>query len=143
MSFKPLLSELVAKGKPLAEIVVEVEYSETLESVTNLLDQLAPDIGAAIEPAYFQAFDQPIVYELRMDATREALEREFGWVLSRDPYDEETYIWEETNQPQFYPSSLSGKIIQMGLTQPGASDNGNDDTVSYDHKFENTYPPNE
>jgi hypothetical protein len=137
---KPLLDDLVRQGKPLAEVVVIPSSESDSASLAKLLDELAPDISCEIVPGYFQAVDGPLRYEIRFEATKEAVEREFGWVLSRMKiYDSsnhnhkypDAYCWREENQPQFYPLSLRDRIKEMGLTQPGRDDNGAADNVQY------------
>ena len=50
---KPLLTELATRGKPLAEVVVIPVDVRQEEEICRILDDLAPDISAAILPAYF------------------------------------------------------------------------------------------
>ena len=126
MSRKPLLTELYDKGKPLAEVVVTLCDGFEEKDVAELLDDLCPDIGARIVPAYFQSNTGPTIYELRLDATKEALEREFGWKIVRHKiYDSrednfeypDGYCWEELNEPQFYPFFLEGLPGQNDFIQ--------------------------
>ena len=140
MSYKPLLDKLVRKGKPLAEVVVILENGCKKEDILDILDNLSEDVGAQVLPAYFQSEAGPMNYQLRLDATKEALEREFGWILVRKKiYDSnedngkypDGYCWEELNKPQFYPVELKGQILSLGLTQPGANDNGRSDDIKY------------
>ena len=140
MKKKPLLEELVLKGKPLAEAVVVPIDTQQKTEICYVLDNLAADISAAIVPSYFQFSLPTIYYEIRLDATKEALLREFGWKISRIKiYDTQqdneqypdVYAWEEENKPMFYPKSLEGRIKKMGLTQPGSNDNGKLDDILY------------
>lgn len=141
---KPLLTELASKGKPLAEVVVILKTEINLEDAMDKLDNLAPDISAAVVPVCFQAAGDKINYEVRMEATKEALLRVFGWKLTRQnlpKWNEKSkkyegvhlgaFYWEEMNSPVSYPDSVSGFIQKMGLVQPGSSDNGEDDNISY------------
>ncbi|WP_163836720.1 hypothetical protein [Spartinivicinus ruber] len=142
---KPLLTELISKGKPLAEVVIIEAEDASPEEVADMLDHLSPDIDCSVVPAYFQNEDGSLRYEVRMNATKEALKREFGWLLIREPlpkwdqkkqeYDgvyEDAYCWKEINSPQFYPKSVESKILEMGLTQPGVNDNGAKDDINYE-----------
>ena len=137
---KPLLAELALKGKPLAEVVVIPVDDGQKEEICRLLNDLAPDISAEILPAYLQPSYSSVYYDIRLNATKEALQREFGWEIDRIKiYDTQedngqypdAYAWEEKNAPEFYPESLERKIKKMGLTQPGESDNGALDNISY------------
>jgi len=78
------------------------------------------------------------------DATREALARLFGWHLVRKPLQKwnehshqhegfwaDAFHWEALNEPQYYPSTLNGKIKDIGFTEPGTNDNGKADTIEY------------
>lgn len=140
---KPLLEELVERGKPLAEVVVILSGEECLESICNILNELAPDVSAEVLPAYFQSDEDNLCYELRLDTTKEFLSREFGWNIERVKiYDTsedngkfpDGYAWNEINEPQFYPPCLQGKIHALGLTQPGKGDNGLIDNIFYEIK---------
>ncbi|MCQ8183717.1 hypothetical protein NP603_21620 [Methylomonas sp. SURF-1] len=140
---KPLLTELAKKGKPLVEVVVIPFDEQQSEDVCRILDDLALDISAEILPAYFQPSEIPTIYQIRLEATKEALLREFGWKIERiQIYDTkedngqypDAYAWEDLNEPEFYPEELSGKIKHMGLTQPGNSDNGKLDNINYELK---------
>lgn len=138
---KPLLEELVDKGKPLAEVVVVVSDKAEKEDVCNIFNALAPDVSAEILPAYFQSCEGDLRYELRLDTTKEFLWREFGWKLERvKVYDSsehngkfpDGYAWNEINKPTLTPSLLKGKVDDLGLTQPGKGDNGLIDNIDYD-----------
>ena len=145
MSRKPLLVSLVERGKPLAEVQVAVVDGQDLARVAPVLDALAPDIAAQVVPCHFQAgAPSHTAYEIRMDATREALDRLFGWRIRRvnlDRWNAETaryegvwsdaFRWEELSAPCRYPPAVAGRIRAMGLTQPGASDNGKADELEY------------
>jgi len=77
-------------------------------------------------------------------ATREALAREFGWIIQRVKFragnlepnqNEETFenyfLWKEITPVQYYPESIRGKIKSLGMDQPGADDDGQDDVITY------------
>ena len=132
------MAELVNRGKPLVEVIVVPNEGVDRDQLCNLLDNLSPDIGANVDARYFQPSSGPMICEIRMDATAEELAREFGWDIYRDLYvpgdgieRPDLFSWEERNRPQFYPSQVDGMIYSMGLTQPGANDNGMDDNVKY------------
>ncbi len=140
---KPLLEDLVKRGKPLAEIVVLLSEGEQPDKICTIFNELALDVSAEVLPAYFQSDERNLRYQLRLDTTKEFLLREFGWSLERVKiYDssedngqfQDGYAWREINKPKFYPSNLQGKIETMGLTQPGKGDNGLIDNVFYELK---------
>ena len=80
---KPLLDELAQKGKPLAEVgVIPCNESES-ELIADILDSLAPDMSSAVRPAYFQPEEKPTIFQIHLEATKEALLREFGWEIER------------------------------------------------------------
>lgn len=137
---KPLLTELAKKGKPLVDVVVIPFNDQQSEEVCSILDDLALDISATILPAFFQPSETTTIYQIRFEATKEALLREFGWKIERIKiYDTkadngqypDAYAWEKHNEPEFYPEGLTGKIKNMVLTQPGNSDNGKLDNINY------------
>ena len=137
---KPLLDKLARQGKPLAEVGVIPIHENDSESIADILDSLAPDISAAVRPAYLQPSAKPTIFQIQMEATKEALLREFGWELIRKKiYDTaehngkypDGYMWDEKSEPKFYPRNLAEKIQEIGLIQPGNSDNGLIDDVQY------------
>ena len=139
---KPLLTELAVKGKPLAEVGVQPFEQAQMKEIAEALDSLAEDISANVGYAHFQPNDGPEIFQIQMEATKEALFREFGWEIEREKiYDSsehngahpDGYCWKEINKPKHYPKSLVKKIKEMGLIQPGNSDNGLIDDIAYDH----------
>ena len=132
---KPLLTQLCTLGKPLAEVGVMPADGEDIADLINAFNSLGPDV-AAQEGRYNSLVRSGKVVgrlTIELDATREALERLFGWRLARVPLSSEadTYCWRELSAPAFYPQPLVGRVRSMGLSQPGANDDGNDDTVPY------------
>jgi hypothetical protein len=145
---KPLLRELWCKGKSLAEISVHPREGVDLRLLIDALNSLGPDVVAGegvyntlIRDGRVPGYHLPFA---SMEATREALERLFGWKLRRalcpiaDPvtreivrYHADAYYWEEVATVQFMPPELEGMIASIGLSQPGSNDEGNNDTVDY------------
>lgn len=122
------LLDAVRKGAPLVEITVRFVGGIDCASATEQLNALADDFHLARQPWY----DEP---QLRVgSATKEALERLFGWRLKRVPlerYDERTktwghwpdvYRWAEVSPVERYP--VDGIIQSIGMSQPGADDDG-------------------
>ncbi|MFZ2450281.1 MAG: hypothetical protein WAW36_07170 [Methylovulum miyakonense] len=106
---KPLLKKLALQGKPLAEVVVILNNDEEIEGACRTLNDLAEDVSAEILPAYIQCSENDLRYKLYMEAT----------------------FWQELNEPVL-PKPLQGMIRTMGLVQPGRSDNGSADNISYE-----------
>jgi hypothetical protein len=143
-----LLTQLYMQGKPLVEILIVPTQDQDICELITLINSLSPDIEVR-ESRYNHLISTGVAHPgspltLEGDATREALERMFGWRLVRVPlerwnselkkYDgvcEDYFRWEALNQPQFYPANLVGKISSIGISSPGTNDNGNQDTVSY------------
>ena len=137
---RTLISDLYEKGKPMAEAVVIPANQDHAGAIVERLNNLAPDLAAEMRPDYFHFDEFNIKYQIRMDATREALLREFGWEIRRRKiYDSseddgefpDGYCWEEITEPDLSVPSLSG-VQEIGLTQPGVMDKGSDDVVSYE-----------
>ena len=42
-------------------------------------------------------------------------------------------MWDEKSQPKYYPLNLAERIKELGLIQPGNSDNGLIDDVQYQY----------
>ena len=139
---KPLLNKLAQQGKPLAEVCVVPYNEDEKERIADILDSIAPDISAVVRHAYLQPTEKPTIFQIHMEATKEALLREFGWkIIRRKIYDSaehngrypDGYMWDEKSEPQFYPCNLSEKIKEIELIQPGNSDNGLIDNVQYEY----------
>jgi hypothetical protein len=147
MMDKTFLADLYRRGKPLAEIHVVPAEGEGISLLIDAINGLAPDIAVG-EGRYNTLIRAGQLAGHRLtiegDATREALERLFGWRLRRarlprwdqvkgvyDGYHEDAFCWEEECSPQHYPAGLEGRIEAMSLSQPGTNDNGQADTVEY------------
>ena len=125
------LDRAVARGAPLAEILVRFRTSVDPASATATFNALGEDID--LNPGNW--YDDS---HLRVgSATKEALERLFGWRLIRVPVDfspagtpsavetpADGYCWAELEGPQRYPASVADLIESIGITQPGADDDG-------------------
>lgn len=122
------LIEAVRNGVPLVEVTVHFIEGIDYAAATTLLNEIADDFHLDAQPWY----NQPA---LRVgSATKESLERLFGWQLKRIPlprYDEDTktwghwpntYYWGEVSPVQRYP--VDGVIQSIGMSQPGADDDG-------------------
>jgi hypothetical protein len=122
------LREAIRKGAPLVEISVQFVEGIDYPAATERLNSLAEDFHLHLRPWY----DEP---RLRVgSATKEALERLFGWRLKRVPlelYDEHTktwgqwplmYRWAEISPVERFP--IEGVIQSIGMSQPGADDDG-------------------
>lgn len=147
MNQKQLLNELCKQGKPLAEIGIVPSAGEDIYELINLINRLGPDIEVTDGRYNDLIRDGKLsghTLTIEGDATQEALERLFGWVIVRtempkwdaanNQYDgvhKGFYYWQEKQPPQYYPDSINGQIKEMGLSQPETNDNGNDDTITY------------
>lgn len=122
------LLETVRKGAPLLDVTVQFVEGIDYAAATKLLNTIADDFHLHLQPWY----NKP---SLRVgSATKEALERLFGWRLQRIPlpkYDEDTktwghwpnvYYWGEVSPVQRYP--VDGIILSIGMSQPGTDDDG-------------------
>jgi hypothetical protein len=123
-----LLYEAVRKGIPLVEVCAKFIPSIDDKAAVRHLNLLAEDFHLFPPPYY----DDP---RLRVgSATKEALERLFGWELKRVPlerYDPKTktwghwpdvYRWQEMVGPTRFP--VENTIERISISQPGADDNG-------------------
>ena len=117
------------RGAPLADILVRFRPGIDFAAATQTVNALGDDIDLRARPWY----DDPA---LRIgSATKEALERLFAWHLIRVPmarYDEaagvwstwpNAYYWKEQDEPRL-PAELTDLVESIGLTQPGADDDG-------------------
>lgn len=124
------LRRAVERGAPLVDVVVRFRDGVDYDAATRAMNALADDFDLISSPYH----DAPA---LRLGtATKEALERLFGWRLARVPlesYDEATgewgtwpdvFRWEALNEPRTCPASVAGLIESMAITQPGSDDEG-------------------
>jgi hypothetical protein len=111
------------RGEPLADVVVKFRAGVDGVSATVRLNSLADDFDLYPRPWY----DDP---GSRIGtATRHALERMFGWKLRRVKLPGQSsanpiYWWEEIAPPTRYPQGAQEFIESLGLSQPGADDDG-------------------
>lgn len=118
------------RGAPLLDVVVRLAATEDHAAATERINALADDFE--LHPGDW--YDQP---GLRIgSATKEALDRLFGWRLIRVPLERQDpktgawgagpglYRWEELNSPQLHLFPIPGLIQSIGCTQPGADDQG-------------------
>jgi hypothetical protein len=124
------LDRAVAEGQPLVEIVVRFRDGVDYREATDLFNQLADDIE--LHPGDW--YSDPA---FRVGtATKRALERLFGFGISRvnlERFDESTgtwdtwpdvYRWEVVTGAQQFPATLTDLIQDIGVSQPGADDDG-------------------
>ena len=109
------LFEAVREGIPLVEFtILFVDGTDSIET-TERMNAIAEDFHINEKPYY----DDPM-FRIA-SATKEALERMFDWKLKRvriSP-EVEAFRWEEVSSP-----NLTSEIVAMGLSQPGADDEG-------------------
>jgi len=142
-----LLTQLCNQGKPLAEVILTLEPGQDPPYVVQLVNALGPDLEASTGISNLLVLDgvPPDPLQIEIQATREALERLFGWVILRehlprwDPERQvhdgvwpDSFYWEVQAGPSRYPTSLKGRVRSMSLSQPGTNDDGQADSVSYD-----------
>lgn len=124
------LESAVRRGVPLVQLTVCFREGVDGDVATNQLNRLADDFDLYTKPWY----DNP---RLRTGlATKEALERLFRWRLKRvnlERFNEQTgnwdhwpdvYRWEEVSKPDLEHAGLSNTIEEIGISQPGAGDDG-------------------
>jgi hypothetical protein len=120
----------LAAGAPLVEIVVRFRENVGYRAATEAFNALGDDVD--LHPGDW--YNDPA---LRVgSATREALERLFGWRFVRVPlerYDDaagtwgrfpDAFRWEELNVPERFPPSVADVVASIGCSQPGADDDG-------------------
>ena len=108
------------RGEPLADVVVKYREWVNAADATEQLNLIAEDFDLHLKPWY----DDP---RLRLaSATRDALLRLFGWKLIRAqvPNNPGLFWWKEVNGPLTHPPGFEDAIESLGLTQPGADDDG-------------------
>jgi hypothetical protein len=108
-----------ARGEPLADFIVRFRPGVDGVAATERLNALADDFDLHPQPWY----DDP---SARLGtATKKALERLFGWCIERELLPGGAiYWWKEITGPTRYPADCESLIESMGLTQPGADDDG-------------------
>lgn len=112
------LTQAIQRGAPLVEVTVRFVDGIDYVEATQLLNGLADDFHLKPKPWYG-------IPGLRVGfATKEALERLFGWRLHRVPIagQNEFYCWGEVSPVQRYP--VAGVIMSIHMSQPGAGDDG-------------------
>jgi hypothetical protein len=114
------LHRAISRGEPLTDVSVTFHEGVDGELATKQINSLADVFDLYPKPWY----DDP---RSRIgSATREALERMFGWCLRRVLVPNRTtdFWWEVITPPTRYPAGLENLIETMGLAQPGADDDG-------------------
>lgn len=117
---KQALHNLAKAGQPLIEVYVRLPEGFDAETILDTLNELGNDFEASLS-IYCKMTGEK--NSLCFDATPEALERIFGWQIKRVNFDG-LYAWQEMNEPTKFPKCLEGKVIEIGLSQPGTNDNG-------------------
>jgi hypothetical protein len=131
---KQTLIEMVRANKPLVEVSITLADGVDSDDVLRQLNEEADDFHADYTVYRWIAGDKR---RLSIETTPEALLRLFGWQIKRvnlERWNRETqkhegvwdnsYRWEEVNKPTKSPLCLDGKVIEIRLSQPGASDEG-------------------
>jgi hypothetical protein len=131
---KQTLVALANANKPLVEVSIALVKDANAEAILDDLNELADDFEASLS-VYCKMTGKKDL--LTIDATPEALQRLFGWEIKRvnlerwnqetQKYEgvwEDTYRWEEINRPLKFPKCLEGKVVEIGLSQPGTNDHG-------------------
>ncbi|WP_417384855.1 hypothetical protein [Gimesia sp.] len=141
-SKKSFLVCLATLGKPLIDFSIHLQPDQSCDEVMHLMNELADDLE--IFPSPYNDPGDSESHSLWGTATREALAREFGWIIHRVKFragnlepdqgegtNQNYFHWEEMTPVQYYPESIRGKIKSMGIDQPGADDDGQDDVITY------------
>lgn len=130
MAKSRFLGDLVSRGKPLAEFTISPVNQEDLRLLCDDLNALGPDF--VVEEHRMSDRDDAPQW-LWGEATREALERLLAWPVRRCPISKSAdfFAWQEPPTPPRWPAEIASRIADFGLTQPGASDEGQADNLSY------------
>ena len=114
-AFQPAID----RGEPLADVSITFREGVDYVAATASINSLTEDFDLHPPPYY----DNP---RWRIGtSTKPALERLFGWRIERaKPPGYPCYIWVEIAPPARYPPGLEKLIENMGLSQPGADDDG-------------------
>jgi len=106
-------------GEPLADVSITFRPGVDGVAATERINAFADDFDLHRRPHY----DDP---RSRIGtATKKALERLFGWRIVRAPVPRGAgYWWETVTKPSRYPDGWESLIESMGLSQPGADDDG-------------------
>ena len=109
----------IDRGEPLADVTVEFHDGIDAIKATDRLNALAEDFDLHSRPWYDDA-------KMRIGtATRAALERLFGWRIVRIPLANQSgYMWTTAIEPNRWPDGFETAIASIGLSQPGADDDG-------------------
>lgn len=124
------LRRALARGAPLIDVVVRFRDGVDAAEATRRINALADDLD--LHPG--DGYGNPRV---RLGtATAEAMERLFGWRITRVPLEryEETagtwgvsdayFRWDDAGGPLRYPDGIAELIDDISTTQPGAHDDG-------------------
>lgn len=123
------LDKAVKSGAPLVEVTIKFNEGIDYVAATTLINSLSEELHLHEQPWY----NEP---RLRVgSATKESLEKLFGWKLKRiplvlvsektgKPEETEFYCWDSENEPQYFPNEIEGLIEDIGYSQPGADDEG-------------------
>ena len=112
---------MVNADQPLIEVGVSLLEGFDGEIVLDELNELGDDFEASLSGYCMMTGEKNL---LCFDATPEALERIFGCQIERISFVDGRYVWRERNKPTKFPKCLEGKMIGIGLSQPGTNDNG-------------------
>ena len=109
----------IDRGEPLADVTVVFQDGVDAIKATDRMNTLAEDFDLYTKPWY----DDP---RMRSGtATKAALERLFGWRIVRTQVAEHSgYMWTTEIEPNRWPDGFETAITSIGLSQPGADDDG-------------------
>jgi hypothetical protein len=127
MTLKPLLLDLVNRGKPLADLIIKVNNPDEIQRVIVFLNNLSDYIYASRDPNYSSA--------IKLYVTREACSRLFSLTIYRKLIDANEprigFKWEEKGE-FIMPKAISDLAEYAGISQPCDIDDSQDDDVCYD-----------
>jgi hypothetical protein len=124
------LHRALARGAPLIDVVVRFRDGIRAAEATLRINALADDFD--LHPG--DGYGNPLV--CLGTATAEAMERLFGWRITRVPLErhdeaagtwgvwDEYFRWDDAGGPLRYPDGIAELIDDLGITQPGADDDG-------------------
>ncbi|HVT80580.1 MAG TPA: hypothetical protein VHM90_07980 [Phycisphaerae bacterium] len=109
-----------ARHAPLVSIFVSlcrgINYVEATARINSVADDFELRLGDYCDKPYLRSGT----------ATKEALERLFGWRLRREPMPDQLsiYWWVESGGTDSIPPEFQGLIESVGFEQPGSDDDG-------------------
>lgn len=108
---KPGVRAALERGEPLANVVIEFADGVDCVGLTTKINEVDDDVFVYPRPWYTPRCRLAV-------ATKPALQRQFGYLISRVPHPSGGYWWEVVSEPQQLPEG----VASMGLSQPGHCD---------------------